>query len=118
MSVRFTMEVTTGTVHLPRPTGRWVKDSEGYWREAYTDRIVMNDDGTERSRQPFTSLVGIKADEGVFDDLGPTYWRRQGETIAAKRGGKDGPFSRLTALQKSLIALANKLKIHMDRGVS
>lgn len=75
----FRMTVITGMVVMPRPTGKWARDDRGFWREIYTDKIVLNADGSERSREPYTSACGIMAGDGAFDESGPTFRRREPE---------------------------------------
>lgn len=73
----FRLTVDTGMVVMPRPTGKWARDDRGFWREIYTDRIVLNADGSERSRELYTSACGIMAEDGAFDENGPTIRSRK-----------------------------------------
>jgi hypothetical protein len=77
----YTIHIDTGVKHAPRPTNRWSQDANGFWREIYTDSVVMNADGTERSRKPHVSLCGLQGEDVQASIL------RSGGTVVAKRPG-------------------------------
>lgn len=51
------VEMLAGYIILPRPTGRWEKDDDGFWREVYTPKKTITPNGV--SEEPFKGLVGF-----------------------------------------------------------
>jgi len=56
----YTLTMLLGTVDLPRPTGRFETDAEGWTREIYTDWIDRDRDGNEIGRRPNQYMVRWK----------------------------------------------------------
>lgn len=49
----------TGMVHLPTPTGAWVQDDDGMWRELYTPRRRVNYEGVTISEERWHAPVRV-----------------------------------------------------------
>jgi len=66
---RFALTILTGTVRLPEPTNRWSRDDRGFWYQHMSDRVVLNEDGSERSREPGGFAPIAMAGDGVREQI-------------------------------------------------
>lgn len=57
---RIIVEWRIGTVEVGRPTGRFERGADGFWREIYTDTIERDGYGREVKRTPCKSAVGFR----------------------------------------------------------
>lgn len=55
--LQYVTKVRFGSVRMAEPTGRWVQDPDGWWREIYTDAIWFDRFGFEERREPFEALI-------------------------------------------------------------
>ncbi len=42
----------SGSVVMPRPTGKFVQDPDGWWHEVWTDKVWLDRFGAEERREP------------------------------------------------------------------
>lgn len=57
--IKYVVTFLTGTVHLPEPTGEWVQDSDGWWREIYRPGYTQQLDGTKTDFMEFIAPVRL-----------------------------------------------------------
>lgn len=55
--LQYVVKIDFGSVRLGAPTGRWVQDPDGWWREVYTDTVWLDRHGVEERRAPFEAMV-------------------------------------------------------------
>ncbi len=49
--------INYGTFRLGEPTGQWVQDADGWWREVYTDAVWFDQNGVEERREPPEAFI-------------------------------------------------------------
>lgn len=59
MSGVVTLKWLVGTVYLAEPTGQWVQDPDGWWREIYRPGYTLLPSGERIDEHEFTSVVRL-----------------------------------------------------------
>lgn len=65
-----------GTVKLAEPTGRWVQDPDGWWREIWTDSVWLDEHGVETRREAFQAPVRMNMPPWAMETAKAPLWRR------------------------------------------
>lgn len=61
MSVKFVMNIVYGSVQMGSPTGRYVRDPDGWYREEYTPTRWLDEQGRVTREETFIAPCRISA---------------------------------------------------------